>query len=55
VPALRPADVDYVVEPQRGPLVMEIELTEPDLFLRHHPPAAHQLVEHVLTQWASSR
>ncbi len=49
------ARVDYVVEPQRGPLVMEIELTEPDLFLRHHPPAARQLVEHVLTQSASSR
>ena len=41
------ARVDYIVDPQRGPLVMELELAEPDLFLRHHPPAASRLVEHV--------
>ena len=42
------ARVDYIVDPQRGPLVMEFELTEPDLFLRHHPPGANRLVDHVL-------
>ncbi len=35
--------------------MMELELTEPDLFLRHHPPAAHRLVEHVLEHWQTSR
>jgi len=49
------ARVDYIVDPQRGPLVMELELTEPDLFLRHHPPAARRLVEHVFREWATSR
>jgi len=49
------ARVDYIVDPQRGPLVMELELTEPDLFLRHQPPAAHRLVEHVLEHWQTSR
>jgi len=49
------ARVDYIRDPQRGPLVMELELTEPDLFLRHHPPAARRLVEHVFTQWAPGR
>ncbi len=49
------ARVDYIVDPLRGPLVMELELTEPDLFLRHHPPAASRLVEHVLTKWATNR
>jgi glutathione synthase/RimK-type ligase-like ATP-grasp enzyme len=49
------ARVDYIADPQQGPLVMELELTEPDLFLRHHPPAAHRLVEHVLRHWKTSR
>lgn len=45
------ARIDYLLDPQRGPLVMELELTEPDLFLRHHPDAARRLVEHVLERW----
>ncbi len=42
------ARVDYIVDPERGPLVMELELTEPDLFLRHHPAAANRLLDHII-------
>lgn len=49
------ARIDFIVDPQRGPLLMELELTEPDLFLRHHPLAARRLIEHVFRQWATSR
>lgn len=38
------ARVDGVVT-ERGFLLMELELIEPDLFLRLHPPAARRLVE----------
>lgn len=38
------ARVDGVVT-ERGFLLMELELIEPDLFLRLHPPAAKRLVE----------
>lgn len=41
------ARIDYVLGEDSGPLVMELELTEPDLFLRHAPEAATRLVEHV--------
>ena len=41
------ARIDYVLDEDGGPLVMELELTEPDLFLRHCPDAARALVEHV--------
>jgi len=47
VAALAYARVDYVLDGNGAPLVMELELTEPDLFLRHCPDAARVLVEHV--------
>lgn len=36
VQGLAYARVDYVADQDHQPLVMELELTEPDLFLRHH-------------------
>lgn len=47
VEGLAYARVDYVIGDDDEPLLMELELTEPDLFLRHHPPAARALVQHV--------
>jgi len=47
VAGLAYARVDYVLDGTGAPLVMELELTEPDLFLRHCPDAARVLVEHV--------
>jgi len=41
------ARVDYVTGDDGQPLLMELELTEPDLFLRHRPQAARDLIEHV--------
>lgn len=41
------ARIDYVLGADGEPLVMELELTEPDLFLRHCPEAAPALVERV--------
>lgn len=45
------ARIDYVLGEVREPLLMELEMTEPDLFLRHYPKAAEALVQHV---WNSS-
>ena len=47
VAGLAYARVDYVLDEEGAPLVMELELTEPDLFLRHFPGAARTLIEHV--------
>ena len=44
------ARVDVVVDPDRGPLVMEVEMVEPDLFLRLHHPAADQLAEAAISR-----
>jgi glutathione synthase/RimK-type ligase-like ATP-grasp enzyme len=41
------ARLDYVLGRDGEPLVMELELTEPDLFLRHCPDAARALVAHL--------
>ncbi|NKI36117.1 hypothetical protein HFP89_13180 [Wenzhouxiangella sp. XN79A] len=42
------ARVDLVDAPD-GPQVMELELIEPELFLRQHPPAAERLAQAVLS------
>lgn len=47
VDGLAYARIDYVLDEHRQPLLMELELTEPDLFLRHAPEAAGSLVQHV--------
>lgn len=47
------ARVDYAAGEDGQPLLMELELTEPDLFLRHHPPAAEALIQHILDALAA--
>lgn len=47
VEGLAYARIDYVLDEHRQPLLMELELTEPDLFLRHAPEAARTLLQHV--------
>jgi glutathione synthase/RimK-type ligase-like ATP-grasp enzyme len=42
------ARVDVVLDDDRLPVVMEVELVEPSLFLEQHPPAAARLA-HVVT------
>ena len=37
------ARVDLCLTPSEGPVLMEFELIEPDLFLRHHPPSFRRL------------
>lgn len=49
------ARIDYVRDANRGPLLMELELTEPDLFLRHAPGAAEALIHHIRTSQAPAR
>jgi hypothetical protein len=41
------ARVDLLPTPQ-GPVIIEIELTEPSLYLLLHPPAATQLAEAII-------
>jgi glutathione synthase/RimK-type ligase-like ATP-grasp enzyme len=42
-PGLLYGRVDLVRDASGAPLVMELELVEPSLFLRQHPPALHRL------------
>lgn len=42
------ARVDLVDDPEHGPLLMELELVEPELFFRTHPPAADRLAARLL-------
>ena len=42
------ARVDVVVDPALGALIMEVEMVEPDLFLRLSDRAADQLADAVL-------
>jgi hypothetical protein len=42
------ARVDLVEGPTGEPCLIELELIEPNLFLREHPPAAEALADAVL-------
>ena len=44
--------VDLIVEPDRGPTIMELELIEPNLFLRSNPGSATVLAD-AITAWAA--
>lgn len=47
-PELLYARVDLVDSPEGDPLVMELELVEPNLFLAPHPGSLPHVVEHIL-------
>ena len=47
-PALLYGRVDLVTGPEGAPVVMELELLEPSLYLREHPPALEALVAAIL-------
>jgi len=42
------ARADFLEDPERGPLLVELELIEPSLFFRHAPEAAEPLAECLL-------
>lgn len=46
------ARVDLVDDPEHGPLLMELELVEPELFFRVNPPAADRLASLLLERAA---
>ncbi|MFG1723196.1 RimK family alpha-L-glutamate ligase [Micromonospora chalcea] len=47
--------VDLIVEPDRGPVLMELELIEPNLFLRPNPGAAAVLARVIAERAARNR
>jgi len=44
------ARVDLIPGPDGAPMLIELELTEPGLFLRHAPGAAHRLAEAIIAR-----
>jgi glutathione synthase/RimK-type ligase-like ATP-grasp enzyme len=53
-PACRYARVDLVPGPQGQRWLIEIELVEPQLFLRHEPSAATRLADAIATVWRAA-
>lgn len=49
------ARVDLVEDEREGPALMELELIEPELFFRFHPPAADLLAGEIARELASGR